>query len=394
MRLFVSVLSIGDIGGISTSIQNFLNEISKQNEVDLCVLCNYISPNVEIPKNVHIIPGSKTMEYSYIGRDRMRCQNALQKTVRNIIRLWRRVVGLQRIIDYSLKKLTVCGHYDVAISFTNDLYKNGKIWVGGTYDLVKRNINADIKVAWIHNDAVKCGFTPDISQKIFKEFDKIVHVSYDNKRVFDEIVPEFSYKSLVVYNMYNIEHIKKMADEYPNPYIENGKKHIVTVCRLIEEQKKLSRILSSVLKLKNEGYNNFDWTIVGDGRDSVMYKRYVIDNELQDYVTFAGLKTNPYPYMKNADFFILSSLYEGFGMTIKEAQILGTPTFSTNFGPAHEAILEGKQGEICENSEYGVYELTKKMILNQELLEYYRTYIREHPVDNRIAISQFENVCK
>ena len=43
-----------------------------------------------------------------------------------------------------------------------------------------------------------------------------------------------------------------------------------------------------------------------------------------------GKKENPYPYIKNCDIYALLSNYEGFGMSVIEAEILGKPILITD----------------------------------------------------------------
>ena len=60
-----------------------------------------------------------------------------------------------------------------------------------------------------------------------------------------------------------------------------------------------------------------------------MYYEYVKDNKLQDKVSFYGRQQNPYPYMKEADYIILTSDYEGFPVVYQEAIALNKPIITT-----------------------------------------------------------------
>ncbi|MCQ2410109.1 MAG: glycosyltransferase [Elusimicrobiaceae bacterium] len=62
--------------------------------------------------------------------------------------------------------------------------------------------------------------------------------------------------------------------------------------------------------------------------------------QLQDKVIFKGFIKNPFPYIKQAKLFVLSSKYEGFGMVLAEAIALRTPVVSTDC-PAGPAEIVG-----------------------------------------------------
>jgi glycosyltransferase involved in cell wall biosynthesis len=85
--------------------------------------------------------------------------------------------------------------------------------------------------------------------------------------------------------------------------------------------------------------------IVGDGelRDSLA--KLSSDIGLNQLVHFLGHRPNPFPYVKSARFFVLSSIWEGFGLALLESLALGKPAIATDCpsGPA-EIVGHGEFG--------------------------------------------------
>jgi len=71
---------------------------------------------------------------------------------------------------------------------------------------------------------------------------------------------------------------------------------------------------------------------------------------------------------ENADIFVLPSLYEGYGMVIKEAASYGLPIISTSVGAISELVEDGKSAILVEPGDiYGLKDALVKLINDKEL---------------------------
>ncbi|MBY6034659.1 glycosyltransferase [Marinobacter daepoensis] len=68
--------------------------------------------------------------------------------------------------------------------------------------------------------------------------------------------------------------------------------------------------------------------IVGEGHLRNQLEDKARKLGIEEQVYFAGQRKNPYPWMKQADLFVLASEYEGLGIVLTEALACGTPIMS------------------------------------------------------------------
>ena len=281
-----------------------------------------------------------------------------------IVKVLKRLVGYQRILKMCLPFMKVRGEYDVAISYLNDKYLD--VYSGGCDDFIRECVTAKKKIAWIHNDARQHGLTHDICIPKYDNFDYVVNVSQGCKKIFDEIAPEYAYKSKVVTNMLDLNRIAlKKSDK--SPY-DNNCFNIVTVARIENRQKRIDRIIDACEMLKKSGIEGFKWTIVGDGEDLQPLIESARSKKLEDCIKFVGRKVNTIPYMQYADLFVQTSDYEAYSMVLIEALSVGCPCVVTNYDSAENIITDGENGWIVNRDSRAIYEKVSKLINQPELL--------------------------
>ncbi|WP_339916986.1 glycosyltransferase [Yeosuana marina] len=95
---------------------------------------------------------------------------------------------------------------------------------------------------------------------------------------------------------------------------------------------------------------NIKLVILGEGSKKEELIKLAKHNGVAENVHLLGYKNNPYKYMKQAKFFVLSSLHEGMPMVLLEALACGTPivSFDCKTGPK-EIIVNKKNGLLVEN---------------------------------------------
>lgn len=87
--------------------------------------------------------------------------------------------------------------------------------------------------------------------------------------------------------------------------------------------------------------------IIGSGPSESVIQRCITDRNLGSVVKVdSSLSTQFISCMKTSDVFVLSSDYEGWGMTIIEVASVGTPVIMTRVGCADEFIVHEKNGLI------------------------------------------------
>lgn len=241
-------------------------------------------------------------------------------------------------------------------------------------EILNSPLKSSKKIVWIHNDLRKTQFhhyTDDEIRKFFG-FDKIMVISEHIQKDFENLAKDDDEKNRIVriYNPLDTnEIIQKSAISNQQSAISN----IPTFVSVgtVFPQKGFDRLLKVHKKLLDEGFRH-KVQIIGDGYDFENIKNLRKELGVEDTVEMVGFTDNPYPYFKNADFYVLSSRYEGFPTVLFEAITLKKNIIATDVSGVSEMLENGKLGLIVENSEDGIYEGMKKALQNPESFNLYQ----------------------
>lgn len=145
---------------------------------------------------------------------------------------------------------------------------------------------------------------------------------------------------------------------YPKDKIANKENIVLVVSRFEEKVKRLSLILK-IWKIMESSYKtNWKLIIIGSGSEMDMYLNLSKKLELQN-VIFEGYK-NPFEYYKKASIFLMTSLFEGFPLTLVEAQQCGVvPIAMDSFESLRDIISDGINGIIVPDN--NIHEYASKL---------------------------------
>lgn len=381
------VLNQMGAGGIAKSLSNLLYYLEKyknQYEVDLFLLRKDGCYMIDIPEFVNVIEAKGTLKlFGASQKDTKkfgRWQTCRRFCVAGFSKLFTNYLPLK--IGAKENKLKT--EYDCAISFAHT--QGNRVMAAGSVEFVLWGVNAKKKFCFIHGDVVKENLLNKSNVKKFKQFDRLFSVSKSCAMQVAEHCPELAPISDYLYNTQINDVILQKSTEF-NVNFKKGF-NLLMVSRL-EKEKAHLRFLPIVKKLHEEGIE-FNLNIVGGGSLKQNIESYVAENNMQEYVTLYGEQKNPYPYFKEADLFVLVSLYESFGISLIEAMLLSTPVFTTKTCSANEVV--GNYGFICENNEQAIYDNLKQVLKNKQWIEEKKKLLTSYNYDNDKIVQKLLNL--
>lgn len=315
-------------GGIEKALVTLLKIIKDNYIVDLVL---------EEKKGIYLNEISKDIKVT-----EYKVQNTGNKLYRKIRNLIKRIFWLLK--NYKRYDSSICfATYSLPAGFLARNASNNSIYyVHSNYTKVYRE----------DMNKIKGFFDP---RKINK-YNHIVFVSNESKKDLINIYRNIENKSLVINNLVDYDSIIKLSDEKID--IHKTKKTYIFIGRLEEDSKKITRILEIAKNLKKE---KIEFWIIGDGENKKMYEEMIKEQDINN-VLMLGAKTNPYPYLKESDYLILTSDYEGYPVVYSEALVLNKPIITTIDVTDGEVDIKDGFGYIVDKDVKEIEKVIKKTI--------------------------------
>ncbi|MES2213798.1 MAG: glycosyltransferase [Patescibacteria group bacterium] len=219
-----------------------------------------------------------------------------------------------------------------------------------------------IKNAWriplevqLHTDPFSpyfSGFLNSIRQKIA---DKVVR-SADSIRVVgaplrDALMQKFSLPEASISVLPIYMDTKKIAEEKAvfDLHARYGWLFIVLMVSRLTPEKNIPLGLEAFARLR-KFFPDSGLVIVGSGPEEESLRSKVKELGIKNNVAFAGWQSNLASYYKSANIFLQTSRFEGYGLSLIEAGISGTPVVTTPVGIAQE-LKNGLEAYICPQND-------------------------------------------
>jgi glycosyltransferase involved in cell wall biosynthesis len=147
---------------------------------------------------------------------------------------------------------------------------------------------------------------------------------------------------------------------------EKKQKTILFVGRISEFQKRISLIIEIwKIILNAKKYNDWNLKIVGDGEDLKYIKEKAKD---LTRIYFEGWQSAEF-YFEEASIFLMTSAFEGFGITLAEAQKYACiPVAMDSYLSLSDIIENGKNGFITPDGDINAMAEKIQMLMDDEVL--------------------------
>ncbi|MDN5397221.1 MAG: glycosyltransferase [Chryseobacterium sp.] len=363
-----------EMGGVEKVVLSILHNLDPEKfDITVCLNLNQGELRNEFPAHVKKV-------YFTEGKEDFSKNPLIHK-----LQLVRRRLMLARILKNHKVSDRILGNkkFDIEIAPTYSAFSS----------VINSSNKASKKIGWFHSEINVLSLQPLVADilKNFPEFDHMIYCSQKIKDLMHHHYPDLKYpQESVVINAIPIDEIKQKAEENIEALPEGPV--FVSVGRL-HSRKGYHKLIDAHKRLIDEGFHH-SIVVVGSGEEMKNLTDQISKHSVQETFILLGNRMNPYPYVKNADYFILPSESEAWPLVIAEALILQKPIIATNTGDVGVMIKDQETGYLINYETDEMYSAMKKFLTDPELLSKIRKNLEniEDQFDNQKIFDTVESI--
>jgi len=268
------------------------------------------------------------------------------------------------------------------------------------------------KTIYIHSDMErevreKGHIRGEVLTRAYQEYDSVAVVTEGTKYIAERIAEKLPYRTekranvMVSRNIINYQRVLELSKQ--ELALDAATKMNVSMERLQEilagdavkfinigrfsQEKGHARLMEAFDKIHKEHPDTYLIIIGGSG---ALYKETLQkakEMDSYDHIVIILYMSNPYALLKQCDYFVFTSFYEGFGLVLAEADIVGVRCISTDIDGAR-LFMQEHGGTLVENSDRGIYD-GMKLCLDGKITS---TLSVDYAEYNKEAVAEFERI--
>ncbi|WP_334125882.1 glycosyltransferase [Empedobacter brevis] len=338
-----------EMGGVPRVVLDLLRNLPKD-KFDFTLMLNLYQGELikDIPADIKLIVVEN-------GKEQMSSNPFIQK----IQLVWRRLkLEIYDQFPFILYQLKVPEKYDIEVSPGY-----------AEFDMVLNSPDkSSRKIGWFHTDV---GYDKDKQRVLsriekMKRFDFMIFGSKQTRQVIDDLYQVTYPKSTVIYNVIKVDEVLKKADLFEYSYKTDFP--VFSSMGRLHSRKGYHTLMKVHKQLLDDGFKHII-AVIGGGNEmeNLMSQRKELN--VEDSFLLLDSQTNPYPYIKASDYFILPTQSESYPLVIGEVMCMQKPIISTNVGGIAEMIEDGVDGVLINYDEQEMYDAMKSFMTDQDLIQ-------------------------
>ena len=247
----------------------------------------------------------------------------------------------------------------------------------------------------------------EILTRAYQEYDSVAVVTEGIKYIAERMAEKLPYRTekkarvMVARNVIDYQRILNLSEQELT--LDNTTQINISFERLQEilasdatkfinvgrfsPEKGHARLLEAFDRIHKENPDTYLIIIGGRGVQYEETLRRAQELDSYDHIVIILYMSNPYALLKQCDYFVFSSHYEGFGLVLAEADIVGVRCVSTDIDGAR-LFMQTYGGTLVEDSNQGVYD-GMKLCLDGKITN---TLSVDYAEYNKEAVAEFETI--